>query len=126
MTLQLPEDELLTYFDKLSNWGRWGPDDRLGTLNLVTEETRRAAAQLIHDGQAVSLSRDLDPKNPDPLGRGTVLQRYTQTDEGSQLLGRDDMRVEAVREYVGVVAHWRPTGFIDSLIMPHQPFFCQI
>jgi hypothetical protein len=39
-----------------------------------------------------------------PLGRGTVLQRYTQTDEGSHLLGRDDMRVEAVREYVGVVA----------------------
>ena len=114
MTLQLPEDELLTYFDKLSNWGRWGPDDRLGTLNLVTEETRRAAAQLIRDGQAVSLSRDLDPKNPDPLGRGTVLQRYTQTDEGSHLLGRDDMRVEAVREYVGVVAHGSHTH-LDGL-----------
>ena len=24
------------YFAKLSNWGRWGDDDRPGTLNLIT------------------------------------------------------------------------------------------
>jgi kynurenine formamidase len=114
MTIQPSEDEVVGYFDKLSNWGRWGPDDRRGTLNLITDETRRAAAHLIRDGQAVSLSRDMDPENPDPLGRGTVLQRYLELDKGSQLLGRDDQRFEAVREYVGIVAHGSHTH-LDGL-----------
>ena len=30
------QDEVLGYFDSLSNWGRWGDDDLLGTLNLIT------------------------------------------------------------------------------------------
>lgn len=30
------EDEVLSYFDTLSNWGRWGDDDQLGTLNLLS------------------------------------------------------------------------------------------
>lgn len=30
------EAEVLTYFDKLSNWGRWGAADQLGTLNLLS------------------------------------------------------------------------------------------
>jgi hypothetical protein len=34
------EDEYLAYFDTLSNWGRWGSDDKLGTLNLITPGTR--------------------------------------------------------------------------------------
>jgi kynurenine formamidase len=114
MTIQPSEDEVVSYFDKLSNWGRWGPDDRLGTLNLITDETRRAAVRLIRDGQAVSLSRDLDPLNPDPLGYGTVLQRYMEIDAGSQLVGRDDLRFESVREYVGIVAHGSHTH-LDGL-----------
>ena len=27
------QSEVLGYFDSLSNWGRWGPDDQLGALN---------------------------------------------------------------------------------------------
>ena len=114
MTIQPSEDEVVSYFDKLSNWGRWGSDDRRGTLNLITDETRRAAARLIRDGQAVSLSRDMDPLNPDPLGYGTVLQRYMEIDAGSQLVGRDDLRFESVREYVGIVAHGSHTH-LDGL-----------
>lgn len=53
-------------------------------MNLITDETRRAAAGLVRDGQPVSLSRDMDPENPDPLGRGTVLQRYMEIDKVSQ------------------------------------------
>ena len=68
MTSQPSEEEVVGYFDKLSNWGRWGSDDRRGTLNLITDETRRDAARLIRDGQAVSLSHDMDPENADPLG----------------------------------------------------------
>jgi len=40
----------------LSNWGRWGKDDQLGTLNLVTPAKRKAAAALVRDGFAVSLA----------------------------------------------------------------------
>ena len=41
------------------NWGRWGDDDELGTLNFVTPEVRRAAAALVQDGRAVSCSRPI-------------------------------------------------------------------
>jgi len=40
----------------LSNWGRWGRDDQLGTLNLVTPAKRRAALALVKEGVPVSLS----------------------------------------------------------------------
>ena len=38
------EDELRGYLETLSNWGRWGHDDTLGTLNFVTPAARAAAA----------------------------------------------------------------------------------
>ncbi len=28
------------WMSELSNWGRWGDDDQLGTLNLITPEKR--------------------------------------------------------------------------------------
>ncbi len=47
-------DEVLGYFDSLSNWGRWGDDDALGTLNFVTPEVTVAAAREIQLGHSVS------------------------------------------------------------------------
>ena len=32
---------------ELSNWGRWGKDDEIGTLNLITPEKREAALALV-------------------------------------------------------------------------------
>ena len=46
---------------ELSNWGRWGADDEIGTLNLITPAKRRQAAGLVRDGVVVSLALDLDP-----------------------------------------------------------------
>ena len=37
-------DEL---FRQVSNWGRWGKDDQLGSANLVTEAKRKQAAALV-------------------------------------------------------------------------------
>ncbi|MCA9821314.1 MAG: cyclase family protein, partial [Dehalococcoidia bacterium] len=51
------EDEVLTYFDRCSNWGRWGPGDSAGTINLITPEKREEAARLVTSGRAVSLAR---------------------------------------------------------------------
>ncbi|MCB0995764.1 MAG: cyclase family protein [Acidimicrobiales bacterium] len=63
-------EEYAAYPERFSNWGRWGDDDELGTLNFVTPEVRRAAAALVTEGRAVSLSRPLDthagPANPYP------------------------------------------------------------
>lgn len=43
---------------ELSNWGRWGKDDELGTLNLITPAKRKQAAALVRDGFTVSLASD--------------------------------------------------------------------
>ena len=40
---------------ELSNWGRWGPDDQRGTLNLITADKTRQAAALVREGETVSL-----------------------------------------------------------------------
>ena len=52
------EEEVLGYAETCSNWGRWGAEDQLGTLNLVTDEKRRQAAGLVRDGVSVSLRLD--------------------------------------------------------------------
>lgn len=43
---------------ELSNWGRWGKDDELGTLNLITPAKRKQAAALVREGITVSLASD--------------------------------------------------------------------
>ena len=41
----------------LSNWGRWGKDDQIGALNLITPEKRKQAASLVKEGFSVSLGK---------------------------------------------------------------------
>jgi len=53
---------------ELSNWGRWGKDDQLGTLNLVTPDKRRRAAALVKDGFPVSLARDAETEKAEDVG----------------------------------------------------------
>jgi kynurenine formamidase len=54
----------------LSNWGRWGKDDQIGALNLITTAKRKQAAGLVKDGVSVSLAADVDTvkavDNPNP------------------------------------------------------------
>jgi Putative cyclase len=45
------------WMTELSNWGRWGKDDQLGTLNLITESIRRKALALAKRGLVVSLEQ---------------------------------------------------------------------
>jgi kynurenine formamidase len=44
----------------LSNWGRWGKDDQIGALNLITAAKRKEAAALVKEGFSVSLAGDAD------------------------------------------------------------------
>ena len=58
-TRQLADVEVEQLLGQVSNWGRWGADDELGTLNLITPEKRRQAAQLVRAGVTVSMAHDL-------------------------------------------------------------------
>jgi kynurenine formamidase len=49
-------EQVNTWEDELSNWGRWGKDDERGSWNLVTPEKTLAAMKLVRDGVYVSLS----------------------------------------------------------------------
>ncbi len=45
--------------DQVSNWGRWGSDDQLGTLNLVDRAARLRGVAAVRDGAAFSLGLPL-------------------------------------------------------------------
>jgi hypothetical protein len=47
--------EYVRWKTELSNWGRWGKDDEMGTLNLITPAKRKEAAALAREGFTVSL-----------------------------------------------------------------------
>lgn len=49
---------------RVNNWGRWGPDDELGTLNYVTQATVAHAATRVREGRVFSLAIPLDRTGP--------------------------------------------------------------
>jgi len=67
----LSKHEIDAFHQSLSNWGRWGARDQLGTLNLITPEKRVAAARLIRSGRSVGCARSLPTQpaadNPQPV-----------------------------------------------------------
>jgi len=71
------KEQVNKWMTELSNWGRWGKADQIGTLNLITPDKRRQALKLVRDGVAVSLAHTIDkekaPDNPRPLGQEMVL-----------------------------------------------------
>jgi hypothetical protein len=69
MAREIPtEAQVVEWYTSLSNWGRWGPDDQLGTLNLITPEKRRQAAGLVREGVVVSCARTIS-YDPTPDGQ---------------------------------------------------------
>ena len=51
------KDEVLAYLKEDRNWGRWGNDDQMGAINMITPEKRLAATATVKSGRAGSLSR---------------------------------------------------------------------
>ena len=84
-------EEFDAMFQELNNWGRWGADDELGTMNLITAEKTREAAALVRRGITVSLAHnpmpDEAPDNPDAafthtMGRSLRSDTYEFTYHG--------------------------------------------
>ena len=94
------------------NWGRWGKDDEIGTLNFTTPDDIVAAAQLVRKGKVISLALNYDQHGPQggktnypALGRFNPIHMMTRT-------GTD--------AYSGVLDHRKIRGTDDIIIMPLQ------
>ena len=61
---------------QLSNWGRWGAEDQMGAVNLITPDKRKAAVRLVREGVSFSMARNAETKeavdNPAPIIRKTT------------------------------------------------------
>ncbi|MET8053373.1 cyclase family protein [Streptosporangium sp. NPDC005286] len=57
-------DVLERYIKQCTNWGRWGEDDSLGTMNHVGPEEVRRAAALVEHGVTISCSLPYDQRGP--------------------------------------------------------------
>ena len=74
--------EVESWYTDRRNWGRWGDDDQMGAVNLITPEKSAAAASLVRKGRKVSMSRVFEPaqhfmrKSPRPGGAGAVVDYY--------------------------------------------------
>ncbi|WP_062201518.1 cyclase family protein [Demequina salsinemoris] len=85
-----PEAAIAAMASAVSNWGRWGQDDAVGTLNLVDEAARLRAASLVHTGRSISLSLPFDMNGPQRGWRRrtnpvhTMLDTGTDAERGSQ------------------------------------------
>src|SRR5215472_13258662 len=64
MDLKVGKPAIREASQKLKNWGRWGADDQIGTLNHVRPEDIVRAASLICSGKVFALGIPLDRNGP--------------------------------------------------------------
>src|SRR5262245_21809278 len=99
------EKEVRALIRDRRNWGRWGKDDQIGALNLITPARRAAAARLVRTGRSVSLSRPF-PKEPGP-NNALPAQHYMRT------LPRGTGGFAA--DYYGIFYHGVASTHLDAL-----------
>jgi len=63
-------DVLDEYVAKYTNWGKWGPDDQVGTANYISRAHVRDATRRVRTGQVVSLAMNLDETGPQTGANG--------------------------------------------------------
>lgn len=109
-----------------TNWGRWGADDELGTLNFITDQVRARAVTQAVTGRTVSLAHPVRPVpmaapipfgvNPMPAG---VLQMMNYT--GSPARALVDVLIvnshHASLTHIDAVAHVP----VDDHVYPGTP-----
>jgi kynurenine formamidase len=103
---------------KVNNWGRWGPDDEVGTINFVTPDVRRAAAACVKTGKAFSLALPLSqtegiqtgviPGRINPL-RTMVAINAPMLGDPSQFCTSDDVVVMGLQ----AGTHWDGLGHVS-------------
>jgi kynurenine formamidase len=76
------EEALAEARRKYRNWGRWGADDTLGTLNYIDDAKRAAAAGLARAGRVFSLAVELNSEGPCGSDRGRGSPVHTMLASG--------------------------------------------
>ena len=64
MAKQFSMDDVKALAEKYKNWGKWGADDQIGTLNYITPQKLIDASQLVKQGKVISLAIPFDDKGP--------------------------------------------------------------
>jgi kynurenine formamidase len=99
-------------FARVDNAGRWGTQDQLGTLNLVTPDVRRAAIKEGREGVVVSLTREVQagpvPGAFEPAG----IEVITVSDS---VIGPSDGSIRWAAERLTLVYHGWAFTHIDAL-----------
>lgn len=67
-------------------WGRWGPEDELGRLNLIGSEETRAALLDVRHGRVISLAQPISRATPVPSHRPPI-QHFMNRDGGDYAAG---------------------------------------
>ncbi len=108
------ESEVVGYLTTLSNWGRWGAEDELGTLNLVTPAKRLAAARLVRDGVPVTCARPIVTEvTPDTTFQ--VMRFMIDSGEGRDTASRERLLARrGASEFIGMVFHGYTVTHVDT------------
>ena len=136
------QEEVEAWYSERRNWGRWGPDDQVGAINLITRQKRAGAAALAMTGRTVSLSRVFEPEQhfirKNVRGRGgSVIDYYgfiyhgeTVThldalghiwDHGGMWQGRDpEVEIDTSGLRFGDITAWRE-GIITKGVLLDVP-----
>ncbi|WGW11889.1 cyclase family protein [Saxibacter everestensis] len=78
-----PAQEIARTAEQCRNWGRWGDDDVLGTLNFIDDAKRLEAARLVRTGEIHSLAQAFDTNGPQKGWRRRTNPVHTMTDTGA-------------------------------------------
>ena len=64
MAKKYTRQDLRDAAEKYKNWGKWGPNDEIGTLNFTSAEDIVAATRLVKKGKVISLALNFDHLGP--------------------------------------------------------------
>ncbi len=111
------ETDVLEFHSGLSNWGRWGDDDELGTLNLITPEARRRGAMAVRHGESVSCAWEI-PAGPEGIDRSTLATKFMHASAEYSALDipgfHDDEKWGSAGEHLGFAFHGYTFTHVDS------------
>ncbi|MGW2411561.1 cyclase family protein [Streptomyces tubercidicus] len=94
---------------RVNNWGRWGDDDEIGTLNLITHQVVREAAAAIRSGRRIPLAL---PLRHDGVQTGVIPGRvnplHTMTAVNQEIFGPGTVATsdDVVTMGLQAATHW--------------------
>ncbi|MGM7669879.1 cyclase family protein [Microbacterium sp. A93] len=103
-----PRGEVTERATAYRNWGRWGEDDVLGTLNFIDPAKRVEAARLVTEGHTVSLGQEFNEDGPQKGWKKRNNPVHTMTGTGTDAERNVDTSIHGIG------------GADDVIVMPLQ------